>query len=365
MIELAQHIEALLLENDCVIVPGFGGFVAHYASATWIADECIFLPPTRTIGFNPQLKMNDGLLVQSYMATYETNFSDASKTIDKKVEELISLLHEDGKADLDNIGELHFTIHGTYEFTPYDNKITTPYLYGLDAVTIKPLDALQNRPVRRKPTSPFIPAEKKTYDIRINRSFLRSAVAVAAAIALFFVMSTPVENTYVEKTNYAQLLPADLFEKIEKQSLAITPVMVKGSVTQTSVNAKKHETTKKETKPRAVKEIMVPKAINKETLEKKEQAVGIAKPSRHEEEKVVTNAAYHIIVASSIGSKDAENLAEQLRAKGYPNAKALISAEMVRVSLMACPTREEAGKHLTKIRQNEAFENAWVLTPAK
>ena len=28
MIELAQHIETLLLENDCVIVPGFGGFVA-------------------------------------------------------------------------------------------------------------------------------------------------------------------------------------------------------------------------------------------------------------------------------------------------------------------------------------------------
>ena len=27
MIELAQHIETLLLENDCVIVPGFGGFV--------------------------------------------------------------------------------------------------------------------------------------------------------------------------------------------------------------------------------------------------------------------------------------------------------------------------------------------------
>lgn len=362
MIELAQHIEALLLENDCVIVPGFGGFVAHYASATWIADECIFLPPTRTIGFNPQLKMNDGLLVQSYMATYETNFSDASKTIDKKVEELISLLHEDGKADLDNIGELHFTIHGTYEFIPYDNKITTPYLYGLDVVAIKPLDTLQNRPARKKPISPFIPAEKKTYDIRINRSFLRSAVAVAAAIALFFVMSTPVENTYVEKANYAQLLPADLFEKIEKQSLAITPIIVKDNVAQNS-NAKKHETVKKVTKPKAVKEIIVPKAENKGLIEKKEQATTIAKPSKHEEE--IDNNAYHIIVASSIGSKDAEKLAEQLRAQGYPNAKALISTEMVRVSLMACPTREEAGKHLTKIRQNEAFENAWVLTPAK
>ena len=60
MIELAQHIEALLLENDCVIVPNFGGFVAHYAPATYVKEENLFLPPTRIIGFNSQLKLNDG-----------------------------------------------------------------------------------------------------------------------------------------------------------------------------------------------------------------------------------------------------------------------------------------------------------------
>lgn len=62
MIELAQHIEVLLLENDCVIVPGLGGFVAHYTPAMRVAEENVFLPPTRIIGFNPQLKMNDGYL---------------------------------------------------------------------------------------------------------------------------------------------------------------------------------------------------------------------------------------------------------------------------------------------------------------
>ena len=33
MIELAKHIEVLLLENDCVIVPGLGGFIAHSEGA--------------------------------------------------------------------------------------------------------------------------------------------------------------------------------------------------------------------------------------------------------------------------------------------------------------------------------------------
>ena len=42
MIELAQHIEVLLLENDCVIVPGLGGFVAHYTPAMRVAEENTF-----------------------------------------------------------------------------------------------------------------------------------------------------------------------------------------------------------------------------------------------------------------------------------------------------------------------------------
>lgn len=109
MIELAQHIEVLLLENDCVIVPGFGGFIAHYAPAMRVAEENIFLPPTRVIGFNPQLRLNDGVLVQSYMAVYDTNFSDATKMVEREVAELIAVLHEEGKTDLPNIGEIRYS----------------------------------------------------------------------------------------------------------------------------------------------------------------------------------------------------------------------------------------------------------------
>ena len=100
MIELAQHIEALLLENDCVIVPNFGGFVAHYAPATYVKEENLFLPPTRIIGFNSQLKLNDGVLVQSYMSAHDTSFADATRMVEKEVNAFVEILHEEGKADL-------------------------------------------------------------------------------------------------------------------------------------------------------------------------------------------------------------------------------------------------------------------------
>ena len=62
VIELERHIEILLLSNDCVIVPGLGGFMTHHVEAHFDERDYMFLPPLRTLGFNPQLNINDSLL---------------------------------------------------------------------------------------------------------------------------------------------------------------------------------------------------------------------------------------------------------------------------------------------------------------
>ena len=359
MIELAQHIETLLLENDCVIVPGFGGFVAHYSPATRVKEENIFLPPTRIIGFNPQLKLNDGVLVQSYMSAYDTSFADASRIVEKEVNEFIGLLHEEGKAHLDNIGEIHYNIYGNYEFVPYDYKITTPSLYGLDSFEIHELSALQQKEKVLIPTYPE--KEKKTFEISINRAYLRNAAAMIAAIVLFFAFSTPVENTDVQKNNYAQLLPSELFEQIEKQSVAITPVYVKNDAAQQAKkfsassastktsSAKKHTTDKAKTsKPIAVREV---KVVKQET----------ATPAPAVKSQESANHPFHIIVAGGISLKDAEAIATQLKSKGFADAKALNTDDKVRVSISSFNNRDEATKQLLELRKNETYKNAWLL----
>lgn len=359
MIELAQHIETLLLENDCVIVPGFGGFVAHYSPATRVKEENIFLPPTRTIGFNPQLKLNDGVLVQSYMSAYDTSFADASRIVEKEVNEFIGLLHEEGKAHLDNIGEIHYNIYGNYEFVPYDYKITTPSLYGLDSFEMHELSVLQQKEKVWIPAHPE--KEKKTFEISINRAYLRNAAAMIAAIVLFFAFSTPVENTDVQKNNYAQLLPSELFEQIEKQSVAITPVYVKNDAAQQAKkfsassastktsSAKKHTTDKAKTsKPIAVREV---KVVKQET----------ATPAPAVKSQESANHPFHIIVAGGISLKDAEAIATQLKSKGFADAKALNTDDKVRVSISSFNNRDEATKQLLELRKNETYKNAWLL----
>ena len=356
MIELAQHIEALLLENDCVIVPGLGGFVAHYASATRVKEENIFLPPTRIIGFNPQLKMNDGLLVQSYMSVYGTNFSDATKMVERKVDELIATLHE----DLPNVGEVRYTIHNTFDFAPYDNKITTPYLYGLDAFEMQELSALE-KPLTENVAAYSVPAaikkEKRTFSIKFNRAYLTNAAA---------------ENTEVVEENYAKLLPDELFEKIEKQSLAITPIIVKQNTpTRKSANKQKG-TQKKVVAPVAVREVKVGKtpAVSTEAQAKTETSKAVVtsetpkqnvQPVAAKQSVATPKRPYHIIIASVGTEQDAEAMAAQLVAKGFSTAKAIVGDGKMRVSIESCGTEVEAYQALARIRQNEMYKNAWVL----
>ena len=389
MIELAQHIEVLLLENDCVIVPGLGGFVAHYTPAMRVAEENVFLPPTRIIGFNPQLKMNDGLLVQSYMAVYDTDFSDATRIVEKEVAHIFTALHEEGKVDLPNIGELRYSIHGIYDFVPYDHKITTPYLYGLDSFEMQELAELKKpyaelkKPYMEKTirySVPVVPEDKKRrFEIKFNRSYLSNAVAMIAVVALFFFLSTPIENTEVVEGNYAQLLPNELFEMIEKESLAINPIVVsrKADTPKASVQKNTGQKAKKKVVPVAVREVKVGQANAQNApvvSQPKQQAAEVSSSTsvttKSEIQKTtagtvapspVSAQKYHVIIASVGTEKDAEAMAKQLIEKGYPHAKAIVGDGKMRVSIESCGTETEAYQALNRVRQNETYKNAWVL----
>lgn len=181
MIELAQHIEALLLENDCVIVPGLGGFVGHYTPAVRLAEENRFLPPARVIGFNPSLKMNDGLLVQSYASVYGTSFSDATRRIEHQVCRLQNKLYEEGKVELANIGELRCSVYGALSFVPFDSKLTTPYLYGWQGFEMRELQAMpQQRTAAAGADKSVAPIHRRRRNFRMQGAMIRHAMSAVA-----------------------------------------------------------------------------------------------------------------------------------------------------------------------------------------
>jgi len=118
MIELSKHIECLLLRHNCVIVPGLGGFVTQYVPARYVAEEELFFPPFRSVGFNPRLTLNDGLLVQSYMQAYDTSYPETQHIVENAVAEVRAELQERGSFTFNGIGTLSLDAAGNYDFVP-------------------------------------------------------------------------------------------------------------------------------------------------------------------------------------------------------------------------------------------------------
>lgn len=144
MIQIDRHIEILLLDNDCVIVPELGGFMAHHVCARYCADTQSYLPPLRQLGFNAQLKINDSLLAQSYIEAYDISYPEAIRRIEEEVSELKQMLQNDGYCELNDIGVLRLNIEGNIEFEPCESGILTPELYGLNIVDVLPVkDSVQ------------------------------------------------------------------------------------------------------------------------------------------------------------------------------------------------------------------------------
>ena len=83
MISMIEHIEYLMLSNDCVVVPGFGAFIAQYTSSHNCAQNSTFTSPKRSISFNASINHNDGLLANSIAKKASIPYAEALKQIEK------------------------------------------------------------------------------------------------------------------------------------------------------------------------------------------------------------------------------------------------------------------------------------------
>ena len=357
VIELDRHIEILLLSNDCVIVPDLGGFMTHHVEARYDEDDNIFLPPLRTLGFNPQLKMNDSLLAQSYVEAYDLSYPEALRRIEDEVNELKQHIENEGSYELNDIGILSVNEDGKYLFAPCEAGILTPTLYGLSSFEMKPVKAqpvvaIAKKESEEKPAAVVsIPVEEASTaeetsiveaepeeeerTIVIKMSWIRNAVAVAAAVLAFFLMTTPVSNSesnlaisHLNSPMIAGMLPKDSnMEKITIEKKVATPAPSDTMAT----------TQKVQQEPVAAKTDSTPATTEK------------------------TVKRYCIVLASYVSKKNADAFVEELQKKGYKESEVFIRNEVTRVIYGNFKTANDAYNKLQRIQKQKGLEEAWVM----
>ena len=357
--ELKRHIEILLLSNDCVIVPEFGGFMAHHVDARYDGRDNMFLPPLRTIGFNPQLTMNDSLLALSYVEAYDISYPEALNRIADEVAEIKQTLENTGRFELNDIGTIILNETGNYTFEPCEAGILTPELYGLGGFDMLPLAQISNteaaeqttvvemtadeyKPAQQRESSDikeeanivsannsvFINEEEEeenssTEFISIRKSWLRNIAAACIAIIAFFTLSTPLGTSNVQKSQI--------------DTGMLTKVMPK-ELTQPA-----HEL-----------------VLTNNVQAAETPAVNTGKMTQDSEITTTSSAYYSIVLASRITKRNAATYAEYLQNKGFKEARVLITDTNVKVIYGSYSTENEAYTALNRLHNYEEFTDGWI-----
>jgi cell division septation protein DedD len=353
VIELDRHIEILLLDNDCVIVPGLGGFMAHHVEARYEEDEQAFLPPLRTLGFNPQLKINDSLLAQSYIEAYDISYPEAIQRIEDEVNELTQTLQNEGRYELNNIGILELNEDGNYVFTPCEAGILTPSLYGLNSFEMSLIkiatipqaeEVAVAKEIEMKPEPEvnsvlqqnLVDINEDDNDVvRIKFSWIRNAVAVAAILLAVFFVAMPTGKTELMKSTINNLNNQILFG-----------MMTSKDTNTSAIDFKRKDAHKPTTKPEAIRDSIKPS-----------KPAETAKPVTL---KPAIREGYCIVLASYVTKQNAENFINKLAERGYKGAEIYVHNNVTRIVYGHYDNQSDAYTHLQKIAKEKDLAESWV-----
>ncbi|MDB3927384.1 SPOR domain-containing protein [Flavobacteriaceae bacterium] len=220
--QLSKFISELLLEHDCVTVPGLGSFLGNFKSAHYDLENEKFYPPSKQISFNSQIKANDGLLAKFISEKSGLNYDDSLKEIHQEVLKITLNLKKESVL-LKDIGELNLNKEENIVFTPLQTKNFLKDSFGLSPIFIKELiqeNSLNEKEIILKP--------------KVRSKFYQKAAVWACLIFGASSIYYNVNNDLLEqKLAYEQDLRQESFSKVQKAVFDL------GSLPSLTINVKR------------------------------------------------------------------------------------------------------------------------------
>ncbi len=312
--DITSYIRELLFGHDCVIVPGFGGFVCNYMPARIDRATNMFYPPVKQISFNRNLNHNDGLLVGRISESSKISYGDARNHVTDFVEGIKKKLSKGEKVNFENIGTFANNHEGNVQFEPDRDVNYNLDSFGLTAFTAEPLEGYD---VRQKIIRP---GKKETSrQIPLRKILWRAAVIVPLLGILVTVpLTTDILKNKTQTTNLNPLASVE-FEASKAES---------GKLAEEKITVPLSDVVPDET---VVNEIVTPEP-----------------PAE----------LYYLITGSFKSEANAESLLEMLEQDGYKPE--LISGPngFIRVSAMKFTALEDAVQKKDSV--GKKYPDAWI-----
>ena len=308
-----KQLERLLYRFDCVILPGFGAFLAKNKPSQYHETTQVFYPPQRKLSFNAQLKSDDGLLINSISKAHDISYEQANKEVSSFVDDLWYTLEKEEKVILDQLGRFEQTQDGVLRFYPEDRSLRK------DTFGLKPLHITKNETKEVGDNRKITPVEEPHInnikkDHGLGKIYRYAAIGLLAVALTGSISYGIYQNAAPDKSEDALSVNDNaLKEKLETANFKLQTALPTLNI----------------------------KLNNKETQEEKKR--------------------YHIIAGAFRQKENALKKTRQLREKGF-ESKLLGQNKygLHQVNFRSFSKKEKAVQELKQIKRQQD-ENAWLL----
>jgi len=213
-LDIRKHIKELLFTHDCVVIPGFGGFVTSYQPSEIQRFKNVIYPPSKSILFNRRLQANDGVLVHHVSEQEKIDYRTAEQKVRQLADAWNRLIDSKGMLMFPDIGKLYINSSGALVFLPELRKNYLTDTFGLKPIAYH-LHSETSSPKTIYMSPKTKPAENDAADSGKTKSS-RKLVPLAVAAILVLLLLIP------------QLFLQDFLpEKLRVQQLNLMP-FIKG-----------------------------------------------------------------------------------------------------------------------------------------
>jgi cell division septation protein DedD len=338
---LERELHELLYEHDCVIVPGWGGFLAQYRPARLDEARSLVHPPSKEVGFNRHLLRNDGLLTDHIAQREAIGFADANQRIDQAVSEWRVQLDAHGRVEIPRIGIFYRDAQRNLQFDPDDRANFLKESYGL-----RPIQA---SPVRRSAPEPRVIDLPKPAVLEPATAEPRRAWNWAAAAAVALLLSAGAIGTYVGMNGG---LDAFAFGPRPTSTYQPVPAPVASMQARASVFTLPEGTFGVQTLPLTDNDSV---SLTVDMGAAPADTTAVAIPV-----KTTLRMRFHVVGGCFAQPENADRLLKELQDKGYTASRLERYGELHPVAYGSYADRQEAVEALASIRRDGAGQ-AWLL----
>ena len=133
---LSKMVKELILDNDRVVLPGLGSFVAEIVPSSFTDKGYTINPPYRRLYFRSRPDQGEEL-AKFYSDTNQVELAVADKIVKDFIAELKSVLHVKKTVIFPGLGRLRATKENTVFFVADEDLDIYPDGFGLEPISLK------------------------------------------------------------------------------------------------------------------------------------------------------------------------------------------------------------------------------------